>query len=87
MWYSSLMACKAFYENYFTSSALTETHLLSIPDLTFLVFSTDKSDTCIESKRPLVKRGKLKQNKAKAFPSKYHFLDLRKQVLVEPIHL
>lgn len=67
MWYSSLMACKAFYENYFTSSALTETHLLSIPDLTFLVFSTDKSNTRIESKRPLVKRGKLKQNKAKNF--------------------
>lgn len=77
------MACKTIYEKYFTSSDLTETHLVSIPDLSFLFFSTDTSNICIENTKPLVERGKVKQNKPKAFPSTCRFLELKKELLAE----
>lgn len=67
MWYSSLTGCKAFYENYFTSSYLTETHLAAIPHLTFFVSSTDTSNICIGSQEHLAKRVKVKRKKAKPF--------------------
>jgi len=81
------MACNAFYGNYLTRSDLTETHLVSRRDLTFLFFPTDTSNICIECKKPLIKRGKVKQNKQKAFPLKCHFLELKKHVLAESTHL
>lgn len=53
----------------------------------FLALLPGTSNICIESKKPLVKRGKVKQTNPKAFKSKYLFLELKKQVLAESTHL